>query len=62
MTNNLIEQMRNPEQRDHSFVHPSGDSSVSFNVNEIDIETETLTTVTSSLPCAELITLTIVVT
>ncbi len=63
MNRELIEKLRNPELRDGSFSHPSGDAMVNFNINEVDINAETWQTVIySSTPCAELIAATIVFT
>ncbi len=59
----MIQMLRNPEQRNEiNFSHPSGDSSVNFNINEVDVNAETWTITTSSITCAELIAASIVFT
>lgn len=54
----LISILRNPELRSKGdFNHPAGESEVTLDFNEIDIEAETytITTVTySSVPCGDI--------
>jgi hypothetical protein len=54
----LISMLRNPDSRSKvNFNHPAGESEVSLDFNEIDIEAETYTVTTitySSVPCGDI--------
>ena len=62
----LIAMLRNPELRSKmDFNHPAGESEVSLDFNEVDIEAETLTPTTitySSVPCGDVLATIIILT
>lgn len=58
-----IEMLRNPELRNSTnFNHPSGESTVNFNIEEVEINAETTWVTISSVPCVETVAATIVLT